>query len=52
MKRAGNNQGDIYRNAQRELFGLQGVVREEGAYKKYMRRFPSERQPQITRYVS
>jgi hypothetical protein len=52
MKRAGNNQGDIYRNAQRELFGLQGVVKEEGAYIKYKRRFPSERQPQITRYVS
>ncbi len=52
MKRAGNNQGDIYRNAQRELFGLQGIVAEEGAYKKYKRRFSSERQPQITRYVS
>ena len=52
MKRAGNNQSDIYRNAQRDLFGLQGVVAEEGAYKKYKRRFPSERQPQITRYVS
>ncbi len=52
MKRAGNNQGDVYRNAQRELMGLQGVVREEGAYMKYKRRFPSERQPQITRYVS
>lgn len=52
MKRAGNNQSDVYRNAQRDLFGLQGVVAEEGAYKKYKRRFPSERQPQITRYVS
>lgn len=52
MKRAGNNQSDIYRNAQRDLFGLQGIVAEEGAYKKYKRRFPSERQPQITRYVS
>lgn len=52
MKRAGNNQSDIWRNAQRDLFGLQGVQKEEGAYSKYRRRFPSDRQPQITNYVS
>lgn len=50
MKRAGSNQGDIWRNAQRDLFGLQGVKNEEGAYAKYKRRFPSARQPQITRW--
>lgn len=52
MKRAGSNQSDIWRNAQRDLFGLQGVQKEEGAYAKYRRRFPSDRQPQITNYVS
>jgi hypothetical protein len=52
MKRAGNNQSDIWRNAQRDLFGLQGIQKEEGAYSKYRRRFPSDRQPQITSYVS
>lgn len=46
----GDNAGGVWQNANRVLRGAQGIVNEEGLYKKYERRWLSERKPNISYY--
>ena len=46
----GDNAGSVWQNSNRVLRGAQGIVNEEGLYKKYERRWLSERKPNISYY--
>ena len=46
----GSSSGIVSKESRRALYGLQGVVNEEGLYVKYRRKNPSDIQPRMTSY--
>lgn len=46
----GSSSGIVSKESRRTLYGLQGVVNEEGLYVKYKRKNPSDIQPRMTSY--